>query len=114
MFFRDERQYAHSFGLALSVPLAVAWIHSEKAGQYDPRPDPDHKAWNVAMVYQLEFCHDKFPVFLAVSLPIHDKANPAEPDNEYDPTPMKHWDGPDWGDFMQQWTVAVGLKSIMF
>jgi hypothetical protein len=91
----------------------VTWIPSEKPGQYAPRPDPDHKAWSAALVYGLEFSHAKFPLFISVSLPIHDKTNPPGKD-EMDPTPMKRWDAPDFKDLFQQWTIALGLKATMF
>ena len=112
--YKGLEEYAHSWGIAVGIPLGVAWIGSEKTTQYDPRPDPDHKAWSAALVYQLEFSRPKYPVLLAISLPIHDKKNDPNPDNEYDPSPMKKWDGPDWKDFLQQWTFAVGFKSTMF
>ncbi len=112
--YRGVEHYVHSFGLALSAPLAVAWIPSEKTSEYNPRPDPDHKTWNAAFVYGLEFSAAKYPIFLGISLPIHDTPNAADPDNEYDPTPMKKWDAPEMADFLQQWTIALGFKSTMF
>jgi len=108
--YRGVPGMVHSFGLAMSAPLGVAWIRSEKVGQYDPRPDPDHKAWSVALVYGAEFSRDDFPVFVAFSLPIHDKSN-APGANEYDPKPMSKWDGPDWKDVAQQWVAALGFKT---
>jgi hypothetical protein len=112
--YRGVENFVHSFGLVFAAPTAVAWIHSEKTNQYDPRPDPDHKTWNAALIYGLEFSHMKYPVFMAVSLPIQDKKGTPNPDNEYDPGPMEKWDGPDWEDFLQQWTFAIGFKSTMF
>ncbi len=109
--YRGVPNYVHSVGLTLSVPLAVAWIHSENVNIYDPRPDPDHKAWQMVLTYGLEFSRDKFPVFMAVALPIHDK---SPGDTGYDPDPMKKWNGPDWEDFFRQWILAVGIKSAMF
>jgi hypothetical protein len=111
--YRGVENYVHSWTVVFSVPLGVAWIPSEKTGQYNPRPDPDHKAWTAALCYGLEFSRPKFPVFIGLSLPIHDKAN-APGANEMDPTPMKRWDTPDLKDLFQQWTVALGLKATMF
>ena len=108
--YRGVPGMVHSFGVSFGVPLGVAWIHSEKVGVYDPRPDPDHKAWNAAFVYGAEFSRDDFPIFIAMSIPIHDKSNAPGP-NEYDPKPMQAWDGPDWKDVLQQWTVALGFKT---
>ena len=96
------------------MPGAFAWISSEKAGTYDPRPDPDHQAWSVAFAYGIEFSNADFPVFFAISLPLHDKSNAADPDDEYDESPMRKWDAPDWSDFGQQWTIAVGIKGSFF
>jgi hypothetical protein len=112
--YRGVEKYVHSFGVTFAAPIGVAWISSEKTKQYNPRPDPDHKAWSAAVAYGLEFSSMKYPVFMAISLPIHDKSNAPNPNNEYDPTPMKKWDGPDMKDFLQQWTFALGVKSTMF
>ena len=112
--YRGRVGIVQSFGVTFSAPLGVAWISSEKTGVYDPRPDPDHKAWSGAFVYGIEFSDASFPVFLALSLPLHDKANAADPADEYDESPMKKWDAPDWDDFLQQWTIAVGIKGCFF
>lgn len=109
--YRGRPGIVQSFGFNFSVPLGVAWISSEKTGVYDPRPDPDHKAWSAAFAYGIEFSDADFPIFLALSIPIHDKANAANPDNEYDEKPMREWNAPDWSDFGQQWTIAVGVKG---
>jgi hypothetical protein len=50
---------------------------------------------------------------LAFSLPLHDQAN-ALGGNEYDDGPLSTWDWPDWQDFLQQWTLAVGFKTSFF
>ena len=112
--YRGRPGIVQSFGVNFSVPLGVAWINSEKVGTYDPRPDPDHQAWSVAFAYGIEFSNADFPVFLAISLPLHDKSNAADPDDEYDESPMRSWDAPDWSDFGQQWTIAVGIKGSFF
>jgi len=112
--YRGRPGIVQSFGVNFSVPLGVAWINSEKVGTYDPRPDPDHQAWSVAFAYGIEFSNADFPVFFAVSLPLHDKSNAADPDDEYDESPMRKWDAPDWSDFGQQWTIAVGIKGSFF
>ena len=83
-------------------------------GNYDPKPDPDHQTWSAAFVYGLEFSRTDIPVFVAFSLPIHDKAGGANPEDEYDESPMKEWNAPDWSDFGQQWTIAVGIKGSFF
>ena len=112
--YRGRAGIVQSLGLNFSAPLGVAWISSEKAGTYDPRPDPDHQAWSLAIAYGIEFSNPDFPVFLAFSVPIHDKANAADPRDEYDDSPMKEWNAPDWGDILQQWTFAVGVKGSFF
>jgi len=112
--YRGIPGFVHSFGLTFSAPLGVAWIASEKVGTYDPKPDPDHQAWSAAFVYGLEFSSADIPVFVAFSLPIHDKAGGADPDDEYSEKPMKEWNAPDWSDLGQQWTIAVGIKGSFF
>ena len=101
--YRGVEGYVHSWGVYLSAPFGTAWIPEPAAGVYAPKPDPDHKAWNAAFIYGLEFSRPKFPVFLAVSLPLHDRADPL---NRIDP--------PDWDDFLNQWIFTVGIKSTMF
>ena len=114
--YRGRAGIVQSFGLNFSVPLGIAWIASEQAndGVYDPRPDPDHQAWSISLVYGIEFSNPDFPVFLAFSLPIHDKAGGADAKNEYSEKPMKEWNAPDWSDIGQQWTIAVGVKGSFF
>ena len=114
--YRGRAGIVQSFGMNFSVPLGVAWIASEQAndGVYDPRPDPDHQAWSISLVYGIEFSNPDFPVFLAFSLPIHDKAGGADAKNEYSEKPMKKWNAPDWSDIGQQWTIAVGVKGSFF
>ncbi|MCF0221220.1 MAG: hypothetical protein HUK19_02890 [Fibrobacter sp.] len=112
--YRGRAGIVQSVGLNFSVPLGVAWISSETAGTYDPRPDPDHQAWAAAIAYGIEFSNADFPVFLALSIPIHDKAGGANSQDEYDETPMKKWNAPDWSDIGQQWTIAVGVKGSFF
>ena len=73
-----------------------------------------HVPWSAAFVYGLEFSRTDIPVFVAFSLPIHDKAGGANPEDEYDESPMKEWNAPDWSDFGQQWTIAVGIKGSFF
>lgn len=111
--YRGVPSYVHSFGLAFSVPLGVAWIHSESSGKYDPRPDPDHQAWMALLSYGLEFSKPKYPVFFAIALPLHDKSAGFQ-EKEYDPAPMRRWNAPDWSDILKQWTFALGFKSAMF
>ena len=112
--YRGIPGFVHSFGLTFSAPLGVAWIASEKVNSYDPKPDPDHQAWSASLVYGLEFSRTDIPVFVAFSLPIHDKAGGANAKDEYDESPMKEWNAPDWSDIGQQWTIAVGIKGSFF
>lgn len=108
--YRGVPGMVHSVGFSFSAPLGVAWIRSEKTGIYDPRPDPDHKAWSAALVYGAEFIRNDYPIFLAFSLPITDSPNAPNAD-EYDPSPMAQWNGPDWSNVLQQWVVALGFKT---
>ncbi|MBN1601025.1 MAG: hypothetical protein JW915_05410 [Chitinispirillaceae bacterium] len=100
---RKFEHHIHSWGVMFSAPLGVAWVHSPNISLYNPAPDPDHKSWNATLLYGVEFSREKLPLYLAVSLPIHDKADPRG-----------IWDAPDWEDFMQQWTFAFGFKTTFF
>jgi hypothetical protein len=111
--YRGIKGQVHSWGVYFGAPLGVAWIQCEKVGIYDPRPDPDHKAWNAALIYGVEMQTSSVPLFFAVSLPIHDKKN-SPSHNIYDPVPFSRWDGPNWSDFRQQWTFAIGIKATLF
>jgi hypothetical protein len=93
----------HSFGVAFNAPFAVAWIPNAITEMYAPGPDPDHKSWNASLMYGLEFSKPAFPLYIACSKPIHDKKDP-----------LGNWDAPDWKDFLDQWTFAVGFKSTFF
>lgn len=113
--YRGVAEMVHSFGVTYSMPLGVAWIHSPSTTTYDPFPDPDYQKWTAALVYGLEFSRDKFPLYIAVSLPLHDKSNTPDPyADKYDESLVDKWDGPDWEDFGQQWNIGIGFKSAMF
>jgi hypothetical protein len=119
--YKGIEGYMHSWGVTFGVPFAVAWIHNELLNgtttAYKPRPDPDHKAWSATLNYGMEVSKPKFPLFFAVCLPIHDKSNPeaiSEPDLKKQLQKFAQWDPPDFKDFLQQWTLAVGIKSTMF
>ncbi len=111
--YKGKPRLMHSWGAVFFVPLGVAWIHSDKVGLYDPKPDPDHKAWSAAIVYGIESTNLRYPIYFAISKPIHDKTsqNISDP---YDSSPMRKWDGPDWKDFLNQWTIAAGVKVSLF
>lgn len=108
--YRGIPGMVHSVGMSFGAPLGVAWIRSENTGVYDPRPDPDHKAWSAALVYGVEFSRDDYPIFMAFSLPFHDQANAPSAD-EYDESPMREWNAPDTKDAFQQWVLAMGFKK---
>ncbi|NLG16462.1 MAG: hypothetical protein GX556_03910 [Fibrobacter sp.] len=111
--YRGIEGYTHSWGVNFSAPIGVAWISSEVPGVYDPRPDPEHKAWGAALVYGVEVANPKYPLFIAISTPLNDRTNkPGE--DAYDPSPFARWDFPDWSSFLQQWTIAIGVKATMF
>jgi len=112
--YRGKHGFVHSWGVTFAAPLGVAWIPSFNASKYDPHPDPDHQAWSSTLNYGLEFSRTKFPIFAGVSLPLHDRKNSADPSDPYNEEPFRKWDWPDWGDFLQQWTVGIGVKATMF
>ena len=65
----------------------------------------------MAFVYGLEFSRSDYPIFLAFSLPLHDKSNAANPNDEYDEKPMQKWNLPDFGSLFEEWTLAIGIKA---
>lgn len=109
--YRADQKYTHSFGLTFSAPLGVAWIHEESiinnSSLYNPRPDPDHKAWSGQISYAIERSDPKFPLFLAISKPIHDKTRTSAA------KPGK-WDGPDFQAFLNEWSFSLGIKATLF
>ncbi len=38
----------------------------------------------------------------------------ANPSDEYDESPMREWNLPDFDDLLQQWTLGVGIKGSFF
>jgi len=101
--YRGEEGFVHSFGLTCSAPLGVAWIPDPAVHTYAPIPDPGHKTWSGALIYGLEFSRIKYPLYLAVSKPIHDRSDP-----------FGRIDAPDWVAFMNEWIFACGIKSTLF
>ncbi len=118
--YRGIHGYTHSWGVTFSAPLGVAFVNGPDPAVYAPFPDPDHKAWSGAFSYGVEIQRKKLPVFMAVSLPIHDKAPESgtyeqfNDDGSYNLAPFREWDAPDWSDFLQQWTFALGFKATLF
>ncbi|MBN1757138.1 MAG: hypothetical protein JW863_02405 [Chitinispirillaceae bacterium] len=92
-----------SFQFLFWVPFGVRWIHSPNPTSYYPVPDPDHRSWDVVLSYGMEFSRLRFPLFLGVGLPLHDRSDP-----------FGRWDGPDWKEFGQEWLFAFGLKAVIF
>ncbi|MBD3390588.1 MAG: hypothetical protein GF418_01085 [Chitinivibrionales bacterium] len=116
--YRGVEHFVHSFGITFTGMFGVAWVPNFTATTdidgYDPFPDPDHKAWTASLNYGLEFSRDKFPIFVAVSLPINDSKNDPDRADKYNDEPFGKWGAPDWEDFLQSWTVGIGVKSTMF
>jgi hypothetical protein len=84
-------------------PLGVRWIHSHVPSEYNPRPDPDHRAWDAVLSYGIEFSKECLPLFFGIGLPIRDRRDTAG-----------KWDAPDWKSFGNEWIFAFGFKAAMF
>jgi hypothetical protein len=111
---RKQQGYVHSFGAKASVPFAVAWVPDYSASTYDPKPDPNFKAWTLTLHYGLEFSNEHYPFYIAVNKTICDKSTPNA-NNAYDTKTLAKWDWPEWKDVLNNnWTLAVGIKSTMF
>jgi hypothetical protein len=115
--YKGFENFVHSFGAMFSFPLGVAWIPNFDCKTYDPKPDPDHFAWNLTLCYGLEVSNRNFPVFLALYIPIHDKSASASNTtiiDEYDTKPMAKWNMPDFNDILHRWSIFAGIKMSLF
>jgi len=107
--YRGITGFVHSWGATFSAPFGIAWVHNEDfsardgTSAYNPRPDTDHKCWNASLNYGMEISRPKLPLFVAVSLPIHDKGDV-----------IGKWNPPDIKDLGQQWSLALGIKTTLF
>lgn len=110
--YKGTETRVQSIGVNLSIPLGVAWIHSEGEGTYNPRPDPDHKSWSATFQYGYEFSNMDYPVYFAVQLPLSAKKNVVA--DEYDATGIGKLSGPDWKGFLQTGSIFLGFKSTFF
>ncbi|HAJ78855.1 MAG TPA: hypothetical protein DCO75_03720 [Fibrobacteres bacterium] len=113
--YRGVPKMVQSFQFFFSAPLGVKWIpyYDQSSNIYDPRPDPDNRAWDAVLAYGIEFSRDMFPVFLGFALPVHDKKGVAG-SSIYDPAPFAKWNAPDWDNIGQEFIFALGFKVAMF
>lgn len=98
-----SNNYVNSFGFFWQAFLGRGWVYSTDVNIFAPFPDPNHKMWNSAFIYELELTRDRLPFFFAVSLPLHDK-----------PDTLGRIDSPDWKDFLNYWIFAVGIRTTLF
>lgn len=111
--YRGVPRLVQSFQLYFRAPLGVRWIHASDPRLYDPRPDPDNRAWDAVLSYGIEFSRESFPLFMGVGLPIRDKrGNPGK--DLYDPSSYGKWSVPDWENIGNEWIIALGFKVAMF
>ncbi|MBN1307519.1 MAG: hypothetical protein JXA18_06355 [Chitinispirillaceae bacterium] len=101
--YRGVPRLTQSFQLFFLAPLGVRWIHSHVPTEYNPMPDPDHRAWEAVLSYGVEFSRERFPLFFGVGLPIHDRKDP-----------VGKWDAPEWKNIGNEWIAAFGFKAAMF
>jgi hypothetical protein len=116
LYYGDKRnpRYVYSYGLTLSVPLQVNWIPNYSASLYDPIPDPDFWTWSGTLQYGVEFSHDERPLYLVFAKQIHDRATPPSQSDRYNVDAVSTWNGPDWRDFWNTWSFAIGIKTSAF
>jgi len=107
--YRGIPQYVHSFGLKANVPLGVAWIPEFSSSVYNPKPDPDFKAWNLTLHYGLEFSRPEYPIYLSFNKLISSKPS-AIKDEEH----LARWNLPGKSDLLSSWTFALGIKTSWF
>jgi hypothetical protein len=113
--YRGIPKMVHSVQCYFYAPLGVRWVpsYNQSSNLYDPRPDPDNRAWDAVLADGVEFSRDIFPIFLGFALPIHDARGIAGAD-AYDPAPFGKWHAPDWNELGEEWIVALGFKVAMF
>jgi len=114
--YRGVRKLVQSFQVFFTAPLGVRWMpyYDNTSGLYDPRPDPDNRAWDVVVAYGVEFSSDRVPIFLGLGLPIHDKTQPPSPGQEFNQKYYWMWNGPDWGKIGREYLIAAGFKVALF
>ncbi len=103
IFVRRAERTVQSFQLTFSAPMGVRWIHSPDPALYDPMPDPDNRAWDLALGYGLESSSETMPLFFGVGMPVHAKRSVAG-----------DWTSPDWGNVGQEWILALGFKALLY
>jgi hypothetical protein len=101
--YRGVPKIIQSFQLFFMAPCGVRWIHSYVPTEYNPIPDPDHRAWDAVLSYGMEFSNERFPLFFGIGLPIHDRKDP-----------VGKWDAPDWESIGNEWIFALGFKAAPF
>lgn len=103
--YRGVHGYVHSWGLTFSGQLGLAYNHARETYLYNPTRDADHQMWAGSINYGIEFTRPKFPFFVSIVKPIHDKSDANAP---------WEWSQPDWKDLLYAWTLAIGVKSTVF
>ena len=103
IYARRTEGTVQSFQVFFSAPMGIRWIHSPDPALYDPMPDPDNRAWDLAFGYGLESSNETMPLFFGVGMPVHAKRNISG-----------DWTSPDWENVGQEWIFALGFKAILF
>lgn len=103
IFARRWERTVQSFQIFFSAPMGVRWIHSPDPALYDPIPDPDNRAWDLAFGYGLETSNEIMPFFFGIGMPVHAKRDISG-----------DWTSPDWENIGQEWIFALGFKAILF
>lgn len=101
--YRSIPGITQSLQFFYASPLGIRWVHSYVPTEYNPLPDPDHRAWDLVISYGVEFSNNHLPLFLGVGLPIHDRKDPHG-----------IWNAPDWENIGQEWIFAFGVKTALF
>jgi hypothetical protein len=101
--YRGAKRLTQSLQFFFTAPCGVKWIHSYVPTEYNPIPDPDHRAWDGVLSYGIELPNERFPLFFGIGLPIHDRKDPAG-----------KWDAPDWENIGNEWIFALGFKAVLF
>jgi hypothetical protein len=66
--------------------------------------------WRTIWVYRPEVRYKKLAVTAFLTLPLDDKPNDGEFEDEYNEKPFSRFDGPEWTSFLRQWGLGAGVR----
>jgi hypothetical protein len=105
-----NKVFRHTWATQFSFPFGVNWIPNTNTEIYDPRPDPDNRMWRSEWLYMPEVRIKAVSAMCFLALPLNDKADSGNPDNEYDASAYSKFNGAAWSNFLQEWKIGIGIR----